>query len=127
MIPRTAFEVMLGCMVMGKELLLLHIQIEEFWQLYNNIKTPDEMEQNSNFHFFKRGIKPLWEHSANLDGGKWVVTIKNDTNSLAKSWLEVVSFKLILEHTTVSHIVSLKAPDNPHNFSIAVAAFDWWL
>lgn len=51
------------------------------------------MEQNSNFHFFKRGIKPLWEHSANLDGGKWVVTIKNDTNNLAKSWLEVVSLR----------------------------------
>lgn len=66
-------------------------QIEEFWRLYNNILTPDLMEQNSNFHFFKRGIKPLWEHPANLDGGKWLLTIKNDTTNLTNSWLDVVS------------------------------------
>lgn len=84
-----------------------HTQIEGFWQLYNNTITPAEMEQNSNFHFFKSGIKPLWEHPANLDGGKWVLTIKNDTTSLTKSWLEVVSLTVTLQLPVCNELVSI--------------------
>ena len=54
------------------------------------------MEQSSNFHFFKEGIQPSWEDSANLEGGQWVFTVKGDTESLAKSWLEVVSQLLFI-------------------------------
>lgn len=50
------------------------------------------MEQNSNLHFFKRGIQPLWEDPANKDGGKWVLTIKADTERLSKAWQEVVGY-----------------------------------
>ena len=65
-------------------------QIEVFWQLYNNITEPHHMEQNCNYHFFKKGIQPLWEDPANQEGGKWVLTIKGDEETLSKTWLEVV-------------------------------------
>lgn len=59
--------------------------------MYNHVIEPHQMEQNSNFHFFKSGIEPLWEDPANREGGKWVFTVRNDTSHLTKSWLEVVS------------------------------------
>ena len=71
--------------------LLFCVQIEEFWQLHNNLIGPNQMEINSDLHFFKSGIRPLWEDPANKNGGKWVYTIKNNTEHLTKSWLEVVS------------------------------------
>ena len=66
-------------------------QIEQFWQVYNHIVSPHAMEVNSNLHYFKQGIQPLWEDPANQDGGKWVLTIRNDQDRLAKCWMEVVS------------------------------------
>ncbi len=59
--------------------------------MYNHIVSPRDIENNSNLHFFKKGIHPMWEDPANQDGGKWVLTIKNDQDRLAKCWMEVVS------------------------------------
>ena len=70
---------------------LFFVQIEDFWRLHNNLKTPCHMDLNSNFHFFKSGINPLWEDVENKNGGKWVFTVRNDLEALSKSWLEVVS------------------------------------
>ena len=57
------------------------------------------MAENSNLHYFKRGIQPLWEDPANQDGGKWVLTIKNDTTGLSKCWMEVVSDLVLVCYT----------------------------
>ena len=66
------------------------------------------MEQNTNLHFFKEGIQPLWEDPANREGGKWVFTIKNDGESLTRSWLEIVSYIFYYlcgyEHTRIKEI-----------------------
>ncbi len=82
------------------------------------------MEQNSDFLFFKRGIEPLWEHPANQDGGKWVLTVKNDSESLAKSWLEVVS--LNVKEGLGRHSYTYANGLIFNLFSVA-AAVDWWL
>jgi len=39
--------------------------IEEFWRFYNHMVKPTRMEVNANYHLFKKGIKPLWEDTAN--------------------------------------------------------------
>lgn len=67
------------------------LQIEKFWQVYNHIISPKDMDHNSNLHYFKEGIQPLWEDPANQEGGKWVLTIKNDPDGLTNCWMEVVS------------------------------------
>lgn len=50
--------------------------VEDFWRYYNHIVPPTRMIVNSNYHFFKRGIKPMWEDAANANGGKWILQIK---------------------------------------------------
>ncbi|KIH46803.1 eukaryotic initiation factor 4E, partial [Ancylostoma duodenale] len=32
-------------------------------------------------HFFKKGIKPVWEDEANLKGGKWILRLKKGLSS----------------------------------------------
>ena len=66
-------------------------QIENFWGTYNNIVPPSGLDKCANYHIFKEGIFPLWEDEANKQGGKWVLTIKDDPTSLDHAWIEVVS------------------------------------
>jgi translation initiation factor 4E len=63
--------------------------VEDFWRLYNNIRQPRGLERNSNYHFFKEGIEPLWEDPANEQGGKWVLTLRDEA-ILDKVWEELL-------------------------------------
>lgn len=63
--------------------------VEDFWRYYNHLVKPSKLEINSNYHFFKEGIKPMWEDSANSKGGKWVLTFR-DKNLLDTCWENVV-------------------------------------
>ncbi|KAH9930547.1 translation initiation factor eIF 4e-like domain-containing protein [Epithele typhae] len=47
---------------------------------------PSKLERNSNYHLFKSGIKPMWEDDANANGGKWVLTMKNNPALLDRCW-----------------------------------------
>ncbi|KAI8594983.1 cap binding protein [Dissophora ornata] len=35
---------------------------------------------SSNYHLFKQGIKPMWEDSANKNGGKWSIQLPRMKN-----------------------------------------------
>lgn len=51
--------------------------VEDFWRYYNHMVKPSKIETNANYHFFKKGIKPMWEDAQNSKGGKWVITMKD--------------------------------------------------
>ncbi|KAJ3573414.1 hypothetical protein NP233_g2451 [Leucocoprinus birnbaumii] len=60
--------------------------VEAFCRYFNWLKPPSKLEKNSNYHLFKSGIKPMWEDPANANGGKWVLTMKNNPELLDRSW-----------------------------------------
>ncbi|KAJ7229188.1 translation initiation factor eIF 4e-like domain-containing protein [Mycena pura] len=60
--------------------------VEEFCRYFNWLKPPSQLERNSNYHLFKSGIKPMWEDEANANGGKWVLTMKNNPALLDRCW-----------------------------------------
>jgi translation initiation factor 4E len=60
--------------------------VEEFCRYFNWLKPPSKLEKNSNYHLFKTGIKPMWEDPANANGGKWVLTMKNNPELLDRCW-----------------------------------------
>uniref|UniRef100_A0A2Y9D418 eIF-4F 25 kDa subunit n=1 Tax=Pediculus humanus subsp. corporis TaxID=121224 RepID=A0A2Y9D418_PEDHC len=66
--------------------------IEDFWSLYNNIKRPSELKVGCDYSLFKKGIKPMWEDSANNQGGRWLISLekKQRTSDLDKYWLETI-------------------------------------
>lgn len=45
--------------------------VQKFWSIYNNIDGPDKLGFRSNFHFMKKGIKPIWEDPMNEYGGSY--------------------------------------------------------
>lgn len=60
--------------------------VESFCRYFNWLKPPSKLEKNSNYHLFKKGIKPMWEDEANANGGKWVLTMKNNPQLLDRCW-----------------------------------------
>ncbi|TDZ19438.1 Eukaryotic translation initiation factor 4E type 2 [Colletotrichum orbiculare MAFF 240422] len=50
--------------------------VEEFWVGYPHLKRPSELSVGWEYHFFKRGVRPIWEDDENRSGGKWVLRLK---------------------------------------------------
>ncbi|KAL2887817.1 Eukaryotic translation initiation factor 4E type2 [Ceratocystis lukuohia] len=66
--------------------------IEEFWAVYSHLKRVSTLPQVSEYHFFKWGIRPIWEDEENKKGGKWVVRLKK---GVADRYWEDLLFALI--------------------------------
>ncbi|KPM36364.1 hypothetical protein AK830_g10210 [Neonectria ditissima] len=49
---------------------------EEFWEIYSHLKRPSALPVVSDYHLFKKDIRPIWEDDVNKKGGKWVVRMK---------------------------------------------------
>ncbi|KAI9898430.1 hypothetical protein N3K66_006790 [Trichothecium roseum] len=49
---------------------------EEFWQVYSHLKRPSGLPIVSDYHLFKKDIRPIWEDEVNRQGGKWIVRLK---------------------------------------------------
>lgn len=50
--------------------------VESFWSVYSHLKRPSMLPTVSDYHIFKKGIRPVWEDEANKKGGKWIVRFK---------------------------------------------------
>ncbi|KAI4163630.1 MAG: hypothetical protein LQ342_002664 [Letrouitia transgressa] len=50
--------------------------VEDFWSLYTHLKRPSSLPSVSDYHVFKKGIRPVWEDEENKRGGKWIVRLK---------------------------------------------------
>lgn len=50
--------------------------VESFWSVYSHLKRPSLLPTVSDYHIFKKGIRPVWEDDANKKGGKWIVRLK---------------------------------------------------
>ncbi|OKL64391.1 hypothetical protein UA08_00402 [Talaromyces atroroseus] len=50
--------------------------VESFWSIYSHLKRPSLLPTVSDYHIFKKGIRPVWEDEANKRGGKWIIRLK---------------------------------------------------
>lgn len=50
--------------------------VQEFWKVYVHLKHPSTLPTVSDYHFFKEGIRPVWEDDENKKGGKWIMRLK---------------------------------------------------
>ncbi|CAD0020950.1 unnamed protein product [Aureobasidium pullulans] len=49
---------------------------QQFWQVYSHLKHPSGLPTVSDYHFFRDGIRPVWEDEENKKGGKWILRLK---------------------------------------------------
>ncbi|EMC94137.1 hypothetical protein BAUCODRAFT_55557, partial [Baudoinia panamericana UAMH 10762] len=50
--------------------------VQDFWKVYAHLKRPSALPPVSDYHFFKDGIRPVWEDEENKKGGKWTMRLK---------------------------------------------------
>lgn len=60
--------------------------------VHNNIVKVNHLELNTNYHIFKKGIRPEWEDAANANGGKFSIQFpRNRTGEAINDyWLNLV-------------------------------------
>ena len=46
---------------------------ESWWSYFNHLLLPSQLDGNSNYHLFRKGVRPVWEDRGNEKGGKWVI------------------------------------------------------
>jgi translation initiation factor 4E len=73
---------------------LLWMRVVGLWGLFehvhsllNNLAPPSKLQIGSNYHLFKDGIDPKWEHPGNEKGGKWQVLVPRQSGKTDSSWL----------------------------------------
>ncbi|CAO3599901.1 unnamed protein product [Absidia cylindrospora] len=66
--------------------------VEDFWGVYNNIVKVDRLDTSSNYHLFKKGVRPEWEDPANANGGKFSIQFpRNRTaDAINNFWLHTL-------------------------------------
>lgn len=57
--------------------------VKEFWEVFQHLKKIKDCEPGTEYHLFKKGIRPMWEDKANSKGGKFTVL-------LAKEYCEII-------------------------------------
>ncbi|KAK9711013.1 hypothetical protein K7432_008097 [Basidiobolus ranarum] len=62
--------------------------VQEFWSVYNNLFTPDKLQNRNSLHFMKKGIKPIWEDPKNEYGGSYCFRVKKEDSTLV--WRELL-------------------------------------
>jgi translation initiation factor 4E len=50
--------------------------VQQFWKTFAHLKRPSALPTVSDYHFFKEGIRPVWEDEENKRGGKWIMRLK---------------------------------------------------
>lgn len=66
--------------------------IEDFFTIYQHLKRPSTLPLVSDYHIFKKGIRPVWEDEENKKGGKWIVRLKK---GVADRYWEDLLFAII--------------------------------
>ncbi|KAL6522356.1 hypothetical protein OROMI_031628 [Orobanche minor] len=64
------------------------LRVEAFWVCYCHLARPSTLPSPTDLHLFKDGIRPLWEDSANCNGGKWIVRFKKAVSG--RFWEDLV-------------------------------------
>jgi len=66
--------------------------VEQFWQIYNQVKLASELRDGHTYSVFKAGIMPDWEDPENSEGGRWLACLdkKERKAGLDDKWLELL-------------------------------------
>eukprot|EP00300_Choanocystis_sp_HF-7_P027442 c32551_g1_i1.p1 GENE.c32551_g1_i1~~c32551_g1_i1.p1 ORF type:complete len:792 (+),score=109.86 c32551_g1_i1:103-2478(+) len=92
-----------------------------FWKYWRAMVDVIDLPSNCNLRMFKRGIKPLWEDPANVNGGRYVVSIdSNDLEVVKFVWAELVLSLVGDQLTHGDDICGIVLQMRPSRTSIAV-------
>jgi len=53
--------------------------VEEFWGCYAHLSGIHALGPKCGYHFMKKGVKPMWEHPQNKEGGIWQFKVPKES------------------------------------------------
>ena len=62
--------------------------IATFYRIYKNLPWAS-IRQKDAIHFFRSGVKPLWEDVQNVDGGCWILKVRKEHERAIRVWEEI--------------------------------------
>jgi hypothetical protein len=66
------------------------VTIKPFWEMMNQFPF-ENLRLRDSVHFFKRGVKPVWEDPRNINGGSWTFRVpKSQSHEFWKETLLLV-------------------------------------
>lgn len=63
------------------------VTIKPFWEVFNQFPLA-ALKMKDSVHFFKRGVKPVWEDPRNISGGSWTFRVPKDKSE--EFWKETL-------------------------------------
>merc|ERR1719204_2230999 len=82
--------------------------VQDFWRLFNNLSPPSVLSPGSDFHLFKEGITPEWEHPKNEGGGSWTCRMHiKDPNAIDQAWFQLALALIGNNFVDGAHITGL--------------------
>lgn len=66
--------------------------VQDFWRIFNNLTVPSTLPMGSDYHLFKKGIEPEWEHPKHVGGGSWTFRTqsKDPNQQVDYIWFQVL-------------------------------------
>lgn len=92
--------------------------IEQFWVSFSNLKNIEDVSIDTEYFFFKNGIKPLWEDEMNKNGGRWSFSFSNSHHKFKRLALSIFWELLLLK------LVSGKFIDDEISLPLSKEALD---
>jgi len=68
---------------------------EQFWFIHNYIELPSKLDDGCDYSVFKQGISPDWEHKDNIKGGRLILTVKKEEESVDDMWQKLITLMLV--------------------------------
>ena len=62
--------------------------VEAFWTVYSHLKRPSSLPSVSDYHIFRKGVRPVWEDEENKRGGKWILRLKKGVSD--RYWEDIL-------------------------------------
>ena len=62
--------------------------IAAFYRIFNNVPW-EIVKAKESIHFFRAGVKPLWEDPENVDGGCLVIKVRREEGKAIRAWEEI--------------------------------------
>ena len=64
--------------------------VSQFWNVYQYLKRPSDLENGTQLNFFIKGIEPAWEDPSHKVGGRWQLRYPtHNPNTSNKLWEEL--------------------------------------
>nr|XP_027202920.1 eukaryotic translation initiation factor 4E-1A-like [Dermatophagoides pteronyssinus] len=68
--------------------------IESFWMFFAKQRSPSMVRINQDYALFRKGIKPMWEDPANMNGGQWIFILQKSQDNydqiINELWYKII-------------------------------------